>query len=146
MHITSWPWRGGHPPISYPIFSVACKLAEGTRSDKRSKSNSEHSRACHIRGSLVWRQSRNGSLEWIHWKDLYKSGDMLERHLLCCGALGHRPLVQGCQEAERSDDDSRGCCLLSVAKPGGGGGAEVDDTTRSSLSQSLIQNCWFKEW
>lgn len=47
---------------------------------------------------------------------------MLEIHLLDCGTLGHRHHVEGGQQAERTDEDSRACCWLSVGYPGGGGG------------------------
>lgn len=45
---------------------------------------------------------------------------MLEIHLLDCGALGHRHHVEGGQQAERTDEDSRACCWLAVGYPGGG--------------------------
>lgn len=72
---------------------------------------------------------RLNHLKEVTEKISLKLEDMLEIHLLGCDVLGHRNHMEGGQQAEQTDEDSRACCWLLVGHPGGGSGAEVHDST-----------------
>lgn len=68
-------------------------------------------------GRLTWREvqgQRLSRLQGAIEKISPKLEDILEIHLLGCGALDQTYHVEDVQQAERTDEDSRACCWLSV--------------------------------